>query len=118
MSLFAGGETGTSGSNGYFRQIKFTDLFVADDVTTGPNTPDGAIIGIIARDIDMSDNRTLAVDPKLLEILVCPLTKGPLILDRENSELISKSAGLAFPIRNGIPIMLLDEARELDETHG
>ncbi|MCF8466087.1 MAG: Trm112 family protein [Sneathiella sp.] len=66
----------------------------------------------------MPDNKTLAVDPKLLEILVCPLTKGPLIFDRENNELVSKAAGLAYPIRNGIPIMLLDEARELDETTG
>lgn len=66
----------------------------------------------------MSDNKTLAVDPKLLEILVCPLTKGPLIFDRENNELVSKSAGLAYPIRNGIPIMLVDEAREIDETKG
>lgn len=64
----------------------------------------------------MTDNKTLAVDPKLLEILVCPLTKGPLIFDRENNELVSKSAGLAYPIRNGIPIMLMDEAREIDET--
>jgi uncharacterized protein YbaR (Trm112 family) len=64
----------------------------------------------------MSDNKTLAVDPKLLEILVCPLTKGPLIFDRENNELVSKSANLAYPIRNGIPIMLVDEAREIDET--
>ncbi|MZR29518.1 Trm112 family protein [Sneathiella litorea] len=64
----------------------------------------------------MPDNKTLAVDPKLLEILVCPLTKGPLIFDRENNELVSKAAGLAFPIRNGIPIMLMDEAREIDET--
>ncbi|WP_340148823.1 Trm112 family protein [uncultured Sneathiella sp.] len=63
----------------------------------------------------MSENKNLAVDPKLLEILVCPLTKGPLIFDRENNELVSKAAGLAYPIRNGIPIMLMDEAREIDE---
>ena len=55
-----------------------------------------------------------AVDPKLLEILVCPLTKGPLEYDRESQELISRKAGLAYPIRDGIPIMLADEARELD----
>ena len=66
----------------------------------------------------MSDTKNLAVDPKLLEILVCPLTKGPLIFDRENNELVSKSAGLAYPIRNGIPIMLVDEAREIDESKG
>ncbi len=53
------------------------------------------------------------VDPKLLEILVCPLTKTPLIYDREAGELISKKAGLAFPIRDGIPIMLVEEARKL-----
>ena len=54
-----------------------------------------------------------AVDPKLLEILVCPLTKGPLEYDRESQELISRKASLAYPIRDGIPIMLADEAREL-----
>jgi len=53
------------------------------------------------------------VDPKLLEILVCPLTKGPLEYDRGAQELISRKAGLAYPIRDGIPIMLVDEAREL-----
>ena len=55
-------------------------------------------------------------DPKLLEILVCPLTKTTLIFDRERNELISKAAGLAYPIRNGIPIMLPSEARELSEA--
>jgi uncharacterized protein len=53
------------------------------------------------------------VDPKLLEILVCPLTKGPLRYDREKQELISGQAGLAYPIRDGIPIMLAEEARKL-----
>lgn len=56
------------------------------------------------------------VDPKLLEILVCPLTKKPLVYDKDRNELISRSAGLAFPIRDGIPIMLPDEARELDDS--
>jgi len=56
------------------------------------------------------------LDPRLLEILVCPLTKGPLEYDREANELISRKAGLAYPIRNGIPIMLVDEARQIDET--
>jgi uncharacterized protein YbaR (Trm112 family) len=56
------------------------------------------------------------VDPKLLEILVCPLTKGPLSYDREAQELISKQAGLAYPVRDGIPIMLVDEARKLDDA--
>ncbi len=54
------------------------------------------------------------VDPKLLEILVCPLTKGPLRYDAEAQELISEQAGLAYPIRDGIPIMLVDEARKID----
>jgi hypothetical protein len=52
-------------------------------------------------------------DENLLEILVCPLTKSPLIYDAGNQELVSKAAKLAFPIRDGIPIMLLDEARSL-----
>lgn len=54
------------------------------------------------------------IDPRLLEILVCPLTKGPLEYDRAAGELISRQAGLAYPIRDGIPIMLPDEARQLD----
>ena len=53
------------------------------------------------------------VDPKLLEILVCPLTKGPLTYEEAAQELISKQAGLAYPIRDGIPIMLAEEARAL-----
>jgi uncharacterized protein len=56
------------------------------------------------------------VDPRLLEILVCPLTKGPLSYDRTKQELVSAQAGLAFPVRDGIPIMLVDEARVLDEA--
>ena len=62
----------------------------------------------------MSKNNS-EVDPKLLELLVCPLTKGPLTYDRENSELISVQAKLAYPIRDGIPIMLIGEARSLEE---
>ncbi len=56
------------------------------------------------------------VDPKLLEILVCPVTRAALIHDKEKNELISKAAGLAYPIRDGIPIMLPEEARELDDS--
>lgn len=55
------------------------------------------------------------VDPRLLELLVCPLTKGPLRYDRAAQELISERAKLAYPIRDGIPIMLVDEARHLDD---
>ena len=58
--------------------------------------------------------RSSGVDPKLLEILVCPVTKGPLRYDAEKQELISEKAGLAYPIRDGIPIMLIDEARKLE----
>ncbi len=56
-----------------------------------------------------------AVDPKLLEILVCPVTKTTLEYDRERQELISHAAKLAFPIRDGIPILLEEEARRLEE---
>jgi uncharacterized protein YbaR (Trm112 family) len=66
----------------------------------------------------MSETTTLTpseVDPALLEILVCPLTKGPLRYDRKAGELISDAAHLAYPIRDGIPIMLPDEARRLDD---
>jgi uncharacterized protein YbaR (Trm112 family) len=55
-----------------------------------------------------------SVDPKLLEILVCPVTKGPLEFDAQRHELISRQAKLAYPIRDGIPIMLVDEARRLE----
>ena len=56
------------------------------------------------------------IDPRLLEILVCPVTRGALVYDRAAQELISKSARLAYPIRDGVPIMLADEARELAEA--
>ena len=62
----------------------------------------------------MTSPPATTVDPQLLEILVCPLTKGPLVYDADAQELISKQAGLAYPIRDGIPIMLAEEARELD----
>jgi uncharacterized protein YbaR (Trm112 family) len=58
--------------------------------------------------------RSRQFDRKLLEILVCPITKGPLEYDSERGELISRQAGLAYPIRDGLPIMLVDEARSLD----
>ena len=54
------------------------------------------------------------VDPKLLELLVCPLTKGTLKYDEKRQELISEEASLAYPVRDGIPIMLVDEARKLE----
>ena len=58
----------------------------------------------------------METDPKLLEILVCPVTKGVLIYDKDKQELVSKQAGLAYPIRKGVPIMLVGEARELTEA--
>jgi uncharacterized protein YbaR (Trm112 family) len=66
-------------------------------------------------DLAPERNPANAVDPKLLEILVCPLTKGTLSYDRDKQELISREAGLAYPIRDGIPIMLVDEARQLTD---
>ena len=62
----------------------------------------------------MSD--AASIDPRLLAILVCPVTKGPLLYDRAAQELISRRAGLAFPVRDGIPIMLPEEARVLDDA--
>lgn len=55
-----------------------------------------------------------AFDRRMLEALVCPLTQAPLSYDPERQELVSRPAGLAFPIRGGIPVMLIDEAREID----
>ena len=60
-------------------------------------------------------NKKNIIDKKLLEIIVCPITKEKLVYDEKNSELISKKAKLAFPIHNGIPIMLIDEARKLKD---
>jgi uncharacterized protein YbaR (Trm112 family) len=64
----------------------------------------------------MSDafNTPTSVDPRLLEVLVCPVTRGALTYDREANELVSRGAKLAFPIRDGVPIMLTEEARQLD----
>ncbi len=61
-----------------------------------------------------TERRGTTVDPKLLEILVCPISKRQLVYDRQAGELISETARLAFPIRDGVPIMLVDEARSLD----
>ena len=64
----------------------------------------------------MSDafNTPVSVDPRLLEVLVCPVTRGRLTYDRQRQELISTGAKLAFPIRDGVPIMLVEDARPLD----
>lgn len=61
------------------------------------------------------DDRMSNVDPKLLELLVCPLTKGRLSYDRARNELVSESARLAYPIRDGVPIMLISEARKIED---
>jgi len=55
------------------------------------------------------------VDPRLLEVLICPVTHGPLVYDRDKGELVSKGARLAYPIRDGVPILLPEDARELGE---
>ena len=60
-----------------------------------------------------SDTPDAGVDPRLLEVLVCPVTRSALTYDREANELVSRAAGLAFPIRNGVPVMLRDEARDI-----
>jgi uncharacterized protein len=62
----------------------------------------------------MPDSAQTGIDPKMLDLLVCPLTKGALTFDREKNELVSKRAKLAFPVRNGIPILLPSEAREIE----
>ena len=60
------------------------------------------------------NDRKRSIDPELLEILVCPMTRTPLIHDADKGELVSEAAGLAYPIRNGVPVMLVEEARKLD----
>ncbi|MBU6371819.1 MAG: Trm112 family protein [Alphaproteobacteria bacterium] len=61
----------------------------------------------------MSNAESADLDPRLLEILVCPHSRGPLRYDREKQELVSEQAGLAYPIRDGVPVLLIDEARAL-----
>ena len=68
-----------------------------------------------AQDASKSTAKPPLTDPKLLEILVCPISKQPLSYDSSKQELVSKAAGLAYPIRDGIPIMLHQEARELSD---
>lgn len=63
----------------------------------------------------MTDVAAGEIDPKLLELLICPQTHGPLVYDRERGELVSKKAMLAYPIRDGVPIMLAEEARRLGD---
>jgi uncharacterized protein YbaR (Trm112 family) len=63
----------------------------------------------------MSDLSSVSLDPRLLEVLVCPVTRGPLVYDRARGELISKAARLAYPVRDGVPVMLPEEARALAE---
>jgi uncharacterized protein YbaR (Trm112 family) len=63
----------------------------------------------------MTEELTVQADPRLLEVLVCPVTNTPLTYDRERQELVSKAARLAYPIRSGVPIMLPEEARELSD---
>ena len=70
---------------------------------------------VVAREDKKASRAKLGLEPKMLELLVCPLTHGRLMLDVEKSELISAKAKLAYPVRGGIPIMLPSEAREMDE---
>jgi uncharacterized protein YbaR (Trm112 family) len=65
--------------------------------------------------MDAMSDPAAEVDPRLLEILVCPVTHGPLTYDRDAGELVSKSARLAYPVRDGVPVMLPEEARALGE---
>ena len=78
---------------------------------TSPTIPEKAA----PEEVAVPRARPAPVDPRLLEILVCPVTKGELVYDRDAGELISRKAGLAYPIRDGIPIMLPDEARPLQD---
>jgi len=61
------------------------------------------------------DSKNSTIDPKMLELLVCPLTKSNLVFDKDQNELVSAKAKLAYPIRDGIPIMLISEARKIEE---
>ncbi len=80
---------------------------MTEPTTPEPSTPEPKTA--------VPQTRPGTVDPRLLEVLVCPVTRGPLEYDRVKGELISRSARLAYPIRDGVPIMLPEEARELGE---
>lgn len=84
-------------------------MMTPDAHAAGPTTPDAVLQ---ADDGEMD----AGVDPRLLEILICPVSRGPLTYDRDANELVSRAAGLAYPIRNGVPIMLRDEARDLGDS--
>lgn len=71
--------------------------------------------GYAVTDTDPSERKSERADPRLLELLVCPLTKGPLIYDEARQELISRQAGLAYPIKSGVPLMTADAARPLGD---
>jgi uncharacterized protein YbaR (Trm112 family) len=82
------------------------------------NTTGVLLVRLVRFNLPAMDEKTAessySVDPRLLEVLVCPLTKKPLRYDRERQELVSEAAKLAYPIRDGVPVMLPDEARKLD----
>ncbi|GGZ23707.1 Trm112 family protein [Asticcacaulis endophyticus] len=67
---------------------------------------------------DTTEKPNIEIDPRLLEVLVCPVTRRPLTYDRVAQELISPTTGLAFPIRSGVPIMLVDQARKFEPQKG
>ena len=81
----------------------------------GPDHDDPTTPGKRGTSIMSQQTTRNELDPKLLELLVCPLTKQPLVYDAERSELVSKAAHLAYPVRDGIPIMLPSEARQLED---
>jgi uncharacterized protein len=70
----------------------------------------------MSEDVEDTGDETTTVDPKLLELLVCPLTKTRLVYNAKSGELLSKAAGLAFPIRNGVPLMIEEAARKLTDS--
>lgn len=84
-------------------------------MTENPATSDDTTTGDATTGAHGAEGASDAIDPRLLELLVCPLTKQVLRYDRKRQELVSEAAGLAYPIRDGIPIMLVDEARALGE---
>ncbi len=87
-----------------------------DPYTNVPRTLAGT--GDAPTDGARAEEADAGVDPRLLEVLICPVSRGPLTYDRAANELISRQAGLAYPIRNGVPIMLRDEARDLTGEAG
>lgn len=89
-----------------------------EDTTPEDDAPENKTSGEVPTEGEKAGADSFSVDPKLLEFLVCPLTKTRLEYDASRQELISRAAGMAFPIKSGVPLLIADAARPLDDSDG